>query len=273
MIPENENASVEAAQAAPTQSLFANRPVDVGLSSVQGDTVGSEDQREVPVVEEPHSEPAAIPQDPQAELPEIMDTPEAEAEPTPEPLPAGVSEPVEPEDAGEPAETVEPEAEQEAEDALAESEEQPVSEPVEADDAEVTLEEVQARHAAEDAAIEKAEEVEPLTADHPDHPDVTVAPAKPKSVKELQEEKQKLEAELTARQSEERKAVIAQIAAVVKTYNIPVAELAAALGGVPNPRKGTKAPILYRDGANEWSGRGKLPNWLKGKNPEDYRVG
>ena len=69
----------------------------------------------------------------------------------------------------------------------------------------------------------------------------------PKSVKELQAEKSKLDAELAARQKEEKKGVIAQIAAIVKTYGISVTELAAALGGVPNPRKGVKAPVLYKD--------------------------
>lgn len=39
----------------------------------------------------------------------------------------------------------------------------------------------------------------------------------------------------------------------------------------------TKAPMKYRDGENEWSGRGRTPKWLKelevsGKKREDYLV-
>lgn len=178
----------------------------------------------------------------------------------------------------------------------------PVDEPVEAvqeaDDSEVTLEEVQEQHAAEDAAEpetadnletgpepvedtqpeQEAPEAEaPVANAEVDNSNVPVTDgndeAKPKTLKELQAEKADLDAKIEAQQKEERKAVIDQIAVVVKTYGIPIPELVSALGGMPNPRKGEKAPVLYKDDkGNKWTGRGKLPNWLKGKNLEDYKV-
>ena len=95
----------------------------------------------------------------------------------------------------------------------------------------------------------------------------------PKTLKELQAERDALDKDIKEKQDAEHRSVIAQIAAVMKTYNIPVAKLVSALGGMPNPRKGVAAPILFKDDqGHTWTGRGKLPNWLKGKNPEDYRI-
>ncbi len=67
----------------------------------------------------------------------------------------------------------------------------------------------------------------------------------------------------------ERASVIAQIKNVVETYKIPVAELVAALGGLKQKRKGSPAKAKYRDGTNEWSGRGKAPLWIKDKTPAE----
>lgn len=35
----------------------------------------------------------------------------------------------------------------------------------------------------------------------------------------------------------------------------------------------TKAGIKFRNGEKTWSGRGRLPLWLKGEDKEKYRVG
>ncbi|MCF8861651.1 H-NS histone family protein [Agrobacterium phage OLIVR2] len=130
-------------------------------------------------------------------------------------------------------------------------------EPTDAGDSEQTMEAVQTEHAAEDLTVAEA---------------TVAATEQPKTLKELQAEKAALDAKIAAQQKAERKAVVDQIAIVVKNYNIPVAELVEALGGLPNPRKGTKAPVLFTDGKNNWTGRGKIPNWLKDKNIEDYRI-
>lgn len=245
MTTENTHAPDEVTDVAPTRSLFAGNSVTVAeLEAAAAEPIKVEPAT---LVETP-LEPTGIAQEPQEHLPAAVEE-QAHAESAEEPD-AAVDDSVDAPVAIDPNASIEepvPVAD-EAVDTSNEAVEVPVQEH---DDAEKSIPEVQAVHAAEDAAT----------------PTDT-----PKSVKELQAEKAKVDAELAARQSEEKKGVIAQIAAVVKTFNISVAELAAALGGVPNPRKGTKAPVLYRDGTNEWSGRGKLPKWLKDKNPEDYRV-
>lgn len=90
---------------------------------------------------------------------------------------------------------------------------------------------------------------------------------------DLQKTEAKVQTEIAKKQASEKAAIINQIAAVVKTYSIPVGELVKALGGVPSTRKGTKAPITHKDTlGNQWTGRGRLPRWLKDKNPDDFRV-
>lgn len=131
---------------------------------------------------------------------------------------------------------------------------------IEIDDAEQSIEEIQAQHEAEDA--EEAIEPKPVE-----------EAAEEDSLEAMQAKKEELTAKIEDKQKAERKAVIDQIAVVVKTYAIPINELVTALGGLPNPRKGLKAPITHKDGhGNTWSGRGKLPKWLKDKNPDDYKV-
>lgn len=86
---------------------------------------------------------------------------------------------------------------------------------------------------------------------------------------------EKAKATSKAKREEELKSVISQIVAVVDRYKVPTRRLVDALGGLPSPQKGTTVPTKYHDpvSGKKWSGRGKLPNWLKDKNPEDYRVG
>lgn len=129
--------------------------------------------------------------------------------------------------------------------------------------------------AVEEPATEQADEpvTEAVDSVETEPAKEAVSPEKPETMNELQSQKTKLDGKITKKQQEERNDIINQIAAIVKTYAIPVGELVAALGGVPSPRKGIPAPILYRDSnGNAWSGRGKTPKWLKDKNPADYKV-
>lgn len=105
-------------------------------------------------------------------------------------------------------------------------------------------------------------------------PSIEVEPEKElPEIAKLKAEREKLDEAIQSKQLEERKSVISQIAAVIKLYDIPLLDLFKSLGGVPNPRKGEKAPITHRDDqGNTWTGRGRTPRWLKDKNPDDYRV-
>ena len=156
-----------------------------------------------------------------------------------------------------PSEPEQAAGEPEAED-VTETEEAPEAEPVEETEA---------------AAPEDAEQIDT-------DPDVGIeAPAATsgkdaKSVEELQAEREKLDAEIKAKQDAQKASVIAQIKTVVDTYSIPVDELVEALGGLKSKRKGIKAKQKFRDPASgaTWSGRGKEPAWIKGQNRNDFLI-
>ena len=180
----------------------------------------------------------------------------------------------------EPTETTEaPEVEEVA--AVAEPEEDAASEPEEAagePEAEDVTEPEEAPEAEQD---EETEAAAPEDAEQIDtNPDVSIeAPAATsgkdvKSVEELQAEREKLDAEIKAKQDAQKASVIAQIKTVVDTYSIPVDELVEALGGLKSKRKGIKAKQKFRDPASgaTWSGRGKEPAWIKGQNRDDFLI-
>ena len=197
-------------------------------------------------------------------------TPEAETEPTEttEAPEVDVDEPTVSTQVEEVAAVAEPEedAASEPEEAAGEPEAEDVTEPEEAPEAEQDEE-------TEAAAPEDAEQIDT-------NPDVSIeAPAATsgkdvKSVEELQAEREKLDAEIKAKQDAQKASVIAQIKTVVDTYSIPVDELVEALGGLKSKRKGIKAKQKFRDPASDatWSGRGKEPAWIKGQNRDDFLI-
>ena len=95
-----------------------------------------------------------------------------------------------------------------------------------------------------------------------------------KSVEELTAEREKLDAEIKAKQDAEKASVIAQIKQVAETYGVTADELVEAMGGLKSKRKGVKAKPKYRDPATGviWSGRGKEPAWIKGKNRDQFLI-
>ena len=197
-------------------------------------------------------------------------TPEAETEPTEttEAPEVDVDEPTVSTQVEEVAAVAEPEedAASEPEEAAGEPEAEDVTEPVKAPEAE---------------PVEETEATTPEDAEQIDtNPDVNIeAPAATsdkdtKSVEELQAEREKLDAEIKAKQDAQKASVIAQIKTVVDTYSIPVDELVEALGGLKSKRKGIKAKQKFRDPASDatWSGRGKEPAWIKGQNRDDFLI-
>jgi len=94
------------------------------------------------------------------------------------------------------------------------------------------------------------------------------------SVEELQRQQEEIDRKIQAKKEAEKKAVIDQIVKVVNTYHIPVAELVEALGGLKVKRKGVKAKPKYQDPASGmiWSGRGKEPAWIRGKDRKKFLI-
>ena len=165
--------------------------------------------------------------------------------------------------------------------AVAEPEEDAASEPEEAAGEPEVKDVTETEEAPEAKPVEETEAAAPEDAEQIDtDPDVGIeAPAATsgkdaKSVEELQAEREKLDAEIKAKQDAQKASVIAQIKTVVDTYSIPVDELVEALGGLKSKRKGIKAKQKFRDPASgaTWSGRGKEPAWIKGQNRNDFLI-
>lgn len=121
-------------------------------------------------------------------------------------------------------------------------------------------------------AIEAEAEAEAIEfADGMDDP---VDPDDELTVEQLQRQQEELNRKIAAKREAEKKAVIEQIVNVVNTYNIPVEELVEALGGMKIKRKGVKAKPKYKDPSTGciWSGRGKEPIWIRGKDRTPFII-
>lgn len=94
------------------------------------------------------------------------------------------------------------------------------------------------------------------------------------TAEELKKLEEAAHLKLLEKQAEERRDVVAQIVEVVKTYNISMEEVIQALGGLKAKRKGVKAKIKFRDPetGQTWSGRGKEPMWMQGRDREQFRL-
>jgi DNA-binding protein H-NS len=94
------------------------------------------------------------------------------------------------------------------------------------------------------------------------------------TIESLRAKQDELNRQINEKSTAERQAVINQIKSVVETYNIPVAELVEALGGLKSKRVGSKAAAKYRDPvtSKEWSGRGKEPLWIKNQDRTKFAI-
>ena len=86
-------------------------------------------------------------------------------------------------------------------------------------------------------------------------------------------ERDALNAKIEENQRAQRQEVLAQIKQVIQTYKIPLPEVGEYLG-IKGTRKGSKAKPKYRNPADgkEWSGRGKEPLWIKGKDRTEFLI-
>lgn len=94
------------------------------------------------------------------------------------------------------------------------------------------------------------------------------------SVEELKRQQEEIQRTLDEKTRAEKQEVISQVVNVVRTYNITTEELVEALGGFKVKRKGVKATMKYRDPESgaEWSGRGKEPVWLRGRDRNQFLI-
>jgi len=94
------------------------------------------------------------------------------------------------------------------------------------------------------------------------------------TVAELQRRQEEIDRKIREKKEAEKRAIIAQIVDVVIGHHIPIDELVDALGGLKIKRKGMKAVQKYRDPATgvTWSGRGKEPTWIRGKDRRKFEI-
>ena len=87
------------------------------------------------------------------------------------------------------------------------------------------------------------------------------------TVAELKAQKEALQREIQERELQEKKAILDEIYDGCRTYGITLEDLITRFGGLPSKRKGIPAKAKYRDPISGalWSGRGKEPIWIRGK--------
>ena len=94
---------------------------------------------------------------------------------------------------------------------------------------------------------------------------------------ELLEQQKQIQEEIEQLRKEERSEAIKQIKALVDKYQIKSSSIfgrKAANSGEESSTPRAKLPPKYRDPetGKTWTGQGREPSWLKGKNREEYLI-
>ena len=97
------------------------------------------------------------------------------------------------------------------------------------------------------------------------------------TLEELLEQQKQLEEKIEQARKEERGEAIKQIKALVEKYQIKASSIfgrKAANSGEESSTPRAKLPPKYRDPetGKTWTGQGREPSWLKGKNREEYLI-
>ena len=90
------------------------------------------------------------------------------------------------------------------------------------------------------------------------------------NIDELLAQKEAIEQQIKALRKSERLEVIAKVREMIAAFDISAEELS---GKKAKVVRGKVAP-KYRDPASgkTWTGRGRAPRWLDGRNPEDFLI-
>ncbi|MFL6716582.1 MAG: H-NS family nucleoid-associated regulatory protein [Burkholderiaceae bacterium] len=90
--------------------------------------------------------------------------------------------------------------------------------------------------------------------------------------KELQDQIAKLKQDAEQVRLKEIDGAISQIKSLMNEYGITVQDIESS-GRRKSNKAGSLANVQFRDDSgNTWSGRGRMPAWLKGKDKEKFRV-
>lgn len=96
------------------------------------------------------------------------------------------------------------------------------------------------------------------------------------SLEQLLEKQKDLNSKIAALRSQQKKEALAEIVSIVEKYEFTPEEVVAVLGKrhSTSRRKGSVVPPKYRDPATgaTWTGRGKPPAWIAGKDREGFLI-
>jgi DNA-binding protein H-NS len=92
------------------------------------------------------------------------------------------------------------------------------------------------------------------------------------SYKELQDQIAELQKKAEEARVQEIDGALSQIKALMHQYGITTDDLLSKTRGTKKEGKKKPVAVQFADGEHTWSGRGRMPGWLQGKDKEQFRV-
>ena len=92
------------------------------------------------------------------------------------------------------------------------------------------------------------------------------------SYKDLQNQIAELQKKAREVRGQEMSGALAQIKDLMNQYGITVNDMTGKKSATKQTSKSGSTKVQFKDGDKTWSGRGRVPGWLKDKDREQYRV-
>jgi DNA-binding protein H-NS len=90
--------------------------------------------------------------------------------------------------------------------------------------------------------------------------------------KQLKDQIEELQRQAEEARAQEVNGAVNQIKTLMQDYGITISDLDGA-GRKKSSKSGQQSNVQFQDeSGNTWSGRGRMPAWLKGKDKEQFRV-
>jgi len=94
------------------------------------------------------------------------------------------------------------------------------------------------------------------------------------SLKDLLQQREQLNAQIEQARQSELSEALAKVHAVIQEYGLTQQDISPPSGRRSSRAAGSKVPPKYRDPATgaTWTGRGKPPKWIEGKDRSAYLI-
>lgn len=100
-----------------------------------------------------------------------------------------------------------------------------------------------------------------------------------KPLSELLEQRNALDQQIERARNEAKSAAIVEVKKLVELYELTLQDIGLArrdIGAAPTGRGGPRGPVAPRfrdpESGSTWSGRGKAPRWIAGKDRSDFAI-